>query len=202
MTAQISDTIIYQGRNFTLAGINGEGLFDPDQIGLEVFMISTGCYAGFYCTYTIRDDRLLLTKLTVGFNGEDRAIAERGEGPIHFGVHPQRDPRPDSHYYPWSNWYYGELAHPVEFTGTLSIGTDFIQEMYEHMGYHPDYKYREVYELVFQSGRLESVQDCSEKMAKFRDVVGANHPLAPPNRTDKEGIREWIRRTFDRSSHG
>ena len=209
MTAQISDTVIYQGRKFSLAGINGDDLFDPEQIGLEVMMISTACWAGFYCTYTIKDDCLLLTKLTVGLTGDDREAAERGDGPIHFGVHPRRDRLSSSQYDPqtkewaphtyWSDWYY-DLAYPIEFSGELTIGTDFIQELYVHMGFHPAYKYREVHELVFEAGRLQSAQDCSERMARIREMDD-DDPLAPlplPDHSDKEGIRKWIAETFNR----
>ena len=208
MTAQITDTIVYQDRDFRLVGINGNDLFHPDQIGLQVVTMSTACYRGFYCTYTIRDDHLLLTQLTVGLDEEDCLIAERGEGPTHFGLNPQRKRLPCSRYdrktqemvqdtY-WSNWYYDELTQLVEFTGKLLIGADFIQEMYVHMGYHPAYKYREVHELIFQSGHLESAHDRSEKMVEFRDRV-ANRPLSPSDLSDQEGITDWIKQSFSRN---
>ncbi len=53
MTAQIGDTVVYENRDFSLAGINGDGLFDPVQSGLKVATMSTACWNGFYCTYTV-----------------------------------------------------------------------------------------------------------------------------------------------------
>jgi hypothetical protein len=205
MTAQISDSVRYRGRDFSIAGVNGEGLFDPASVGLKVVMMSTACYRGFYCTYAVVEDALLLDRLTVGFNGHDRELAERGEGPRLFGKLPTREQRDcqvvnsktkriePSKY--WSDFHYDGLAAPVSFTGGLLIGADFIEEMYVHMGFHPAYKFRDVHELVFDKGKLVKAVDVSRAMAEFREDI-ANRPLQPTDPDNEREILAWIERTF------
>jgi hypothetical protein len=205
MTAQISDTVCYQGRDFSIAGVNGDGLFDPAGIGLKVVMLSTACYRGFYCTYSVVDEHLRLTRLTVGFDKQDWQTAERGEGPVWFGRLPRREQRDCHTYNPktkrtepskyWSDFYYEGLCEPVQFTGGILIGADFIQEMYVHMGFHPAYKYQEVHELVFDAGKLVKASDLSHAMAEFRKDI-ADRPLRPTDPDNKQEIMQWIERTF------
>lgn len=203
MTAQIGDTVIYQDRDFSLAGINGDGLFDPKQIGLKVVMISTACYDGFYCTYTVEDDSLFLTRLTVGFEENDRLLAENGEGPMYWDKLPNRDQYEALDMMTlktekcWGDWYYEGFRHRVAFTGGLLIGDDFIHEMYVHMGYHPAYKYRTVHELIFDDGHLISQTDKSDHMADFRNEL-SDRSLAPTDPNNRKEIEDWIDRTFSR----
>lgn len=203
MTAQIGDTIVHQGCEYELAGVNGDGLFDPKQVDLEVVMLSTACYDGFYCTYTIADEALLLTRLTVGFDENDQLLAENGEGPISWGRLPQRDKyeavdmmtlKSEMH---WGDWYYAGFRHPIAFTGGLLIGAEFIREMYVPMGYHPAYKYRKVLELIFDEGRLVSQDDKSDEMADFRRQL-SDRPLSPTDSENGEAIRARIEQLFSR----
>ena len=202
MTAQVNDTVVYSDQEFSLAGINGDGLFEPDQIGLEVTMISTACWRGFYCTYTVIDQALFLTQLVAGLTDSDRALAERGEGPTYFGTKPQRD----KYEYvdlsgkkgsDWAEWYFAGFQHPIRFTGGLLIADGFIQEMYVHMGFHPAYKYREVHELIFAEGVLQSATDRSQEMAKYRKMV-ADKPQGPVDPADEKAIEGWIEQAFSR----
>ena len=203
MTAQIGDTVEYQGNDYSLAGINGEGIFDPGQIGLPVVMISTACWDGFYCTYTVDDEALFLTRLTVGFDEKDSQLAEKGEGPVHWGMPPRRDQHEavdmmsmETVTY-WGDWYYEGFRHPVPFTGGLLIGDDFIREMYVHMGHHPAYKFRRVHELIFNDGRLVSQEDKSDQMADFRSQL-SDRPLTPTDPNDRQEIEAWIDQSFSR----
>jgi len=201
MTAQISDSLFYRDERYSIAGLNGDGLFDPAHIGLKTRMISTACRRGFVCDYSLRDRRLILTRLTVGFRPEDLQRAERGDGPVLFGLTPKRDEckcwdcctEEDSTY--WSDFYYDGLSIPLKYTGGVLIGADFIDEMYIHMGFHPAYKYSRVHELLFESGQLVKASDLTSEMAKFREDI-ANRPLQPTDPTNKREIMEWIDRAF------
>lgn len=66
MTAQIPDTVLYGTGRYDLAGVGGYGLFDPGEHGLQVGMISTACWRGFICEYTVEDNQLFLTSLELG----------------------------------------------------------------------------------------------------------------------------------------
>jgi hypothetical protein len=53
---------------YSIAGINGSGLFDPIQQGIEPIAISTACWRGYHCVYVVADGAPLLTKLHIGLN--------------------------------------------------------------------------------------------------------------------------------------
>lgn len=69
------------------------------------------------------------------------------------------------------------------------LGRDFIKELYVHMGFHPAWKYREVHELVFEDGVLQSHKDCSQDMNRVRlDLAGKDRPTS----TSDEDVKRWI----------
>lgn len=47
MTAQISDTFLFKGDQYSLIGMSGGDLISPEQFGMEPKMIHTACYRGF-----------------------------------------------------------------------------------------------------------------------------------------------------------
>lgn len=185
MTAQVSDTVRYFGLDFSLAGISGDGLFEPAEHGLSPVAISTACWRGYYCTYLVQEDRLLLDTLHVGLQGQDAALAARGDGPLLFGARPG--------YHEQDRCFvYASLDAPVPFTGGLLLGRDFIHELYVHMGFHPAWKFRQVHELLFEQGRLLEAFDRSEAAAEVRRGLTPDD-LRPG---DPSKIAEWIERTF------
>ena len=57
------------------------------------------------------------------------------------------------------------------------------------------YKYKDIHELVFDSGQLVTATDLTGEMAKVRADV-ANRPLQPGDPSDKQEIMQWIDHTF------
>lgn len=80
MTAQISDTIIYTNKLFSIAGVNGAGLFNPADYGIEPVITSTACYRGFCCTYTVVDKFLQLNKVDLGLDLKNSLLIKHGRG--------------------------------------------------------------------------------------------------------------------------
>ena len=203
MTAQISDAVVYRGKPHSIAGINGSGLFDPTEHGIKSVMISTACWRGYHCTYEVADDSLLLTQVNIGLGEEDRALAERGEGPKLFGHVPHRYTvhgyREDSTGVKTSweshDFLYDGLRAVVPFTGGLLLADDFIHELYVHMGFHPAWKFREVHELLFEQGRVVKAADRSAEMAEFREML-AGRPMEPSDPRDQEEIVRWVEQCF------
>ena len=74
----------------------------------------------------------------------------------------------------------------MAFTGTLTLGADFVWSTYVHMGFHPSWRYRVVWDLTFGAGKLMQETDRSADMARMRDAEAngglANlfKPLQPP----------------------
>ena len=53
MTAQIPDSVMFEGHEFSLLGLSGsdlDSLLSPEQFGMQPAMITTACYRGFYCS--------------------------------------------------------------------------------------------------------------------------------------------------------
>ena len=178
MTAQASDRITYRDQEFSLVGWEGAGLFDPAQHGLKPFQVSTGNWVGYICTYAVADDTLRLERLEIGFGADDRAASLRGEGPLLFGVRPRLTEQ-DSYA------VYERLGQIMPFSGTLTLGADFVWSTYVHMGFHPPWKYRVVWDLTFEAGKLVAESDRSADMARMREaeasggLAGLFKPLDP-----------------------
>lgn len=88
-----------------------------------------------------------------------------------------------------------DLREVVPFTGGLLLGDGFIREMYDHMGFHLAYKFREVHELVFNGGRLTEEHDRSTQMAEFREMLSACS-LKPDSGATRDEIEAWIKQCF------
>ena len=180
MTAQAHDTVVYRDEEYALVGINGEGLFEPDQHGLRPVALTTACWRGYRCTYEIRGQWLRLETLIV---------ASAQEAPRVFSVLPT-DPTAKF-------LVYEDIGQIMPFTGGLLLGTGFIEDLYVHMGFHPGWKYRKVHELIIENGRVVQEADRSGEMSELRRWL-AERPLKPGVGTS--GINNWsgVRQAFDR----
>src|SRR5262249_8997576 len=140
LTAQFSDQVRFAEAEWALAGANGTGLFEPSDHGVTVRVANTACWRGFVCTYAVSDG--LLTR-------NDRDGATDGSLPRLFGWEPRGKNLPlgftDS---------YRSMGGPGHFTGGLLIARNFLQEHYVHMGFHPAWKYADVVEIEFDTGRV------------------------------------------------
>src|SRR6185503_295363 len=101
MTSQIPDVVVLDGRTYSLTAVEGHGLFDPADHGLEPQFISTACWRGFLCTYAVVEGRLVLDTLDIG-------LAER---PPRMG--PGRMDRRGH----GNSWRLRRLSMPMPFTG-------------------------------------------------------------------------------------
>jgi hypothetical protein len=191
VTAQALDQVRWRGRTWSLVGIDGDGLFDPTALGIVPQMLHTAAWRGSICCYAVENDELRLRRLEIGFDPltQERALA--GDPPVIADVRPRQQ---GTGYV----WLYDEADLPVPFTGGLRIGHGFIQELYVHMGFAPAWKFEEVHELRFESGRLVAAVDESDAMRRQRELA-TKEPLAPPRGSGVERITDWIRGTFDRT---
>ncbi len=188
MTAQVSDFVRFLDEDYHVAGVSGDGLFDPAAYGIKPRMISTACSRGYYCHYAVKDDRFTLDMLHIGLIEGEAERAKRGDGPLVFGVAPRYDHIAHC-------FEYASLAAPIAYTGGLLIGGDFIWDLYVHMGFHPYWKFRRVIELIFDHGRLVETLDRSQAAEEFRKTLKADG-LRPGRGASKAEIMAWIERTF------
>jgi hypothetical protein len=174
MTAQVPDRVLFEESSFAMTAVDGSGLFDPATHGLSPRPISTACWRGYVCTYTIVERQLVLRDLELGSDGEPPRLA--GSTPRH------EDPA----------WRYERLDIPVAFTGRLLMGRgDIAGRPYLNMGFWPAWMYREVRELTLQAGALFTAVDCSRELAEVRADIAA-----VAARPAGEPTHDWISRTI------
>ncbi|MBD2616502.1 hypothetical protein H6G94_35690 [Nostoc punctiforme FACHB-252] len=155
MTSQIPDTFLYNGEEYQLVALAGEGLITPQDYGMQPQMLETACYRGFYSTYEITDEGLFLTQMVIGeVKGRHKPIQ---------GVMPSI-PSGDRYGYPT----YQGLRLLTPFTGKMRLGKDFIRDLYVRMGYQKGSAFETLLEFSFEAGRLLSVQDISAENSQKR----------------------------------
>ena len=185
MTGQIPDEVRYWKRRFAIAAVDGTGLFDPAVHGVRPSTLSTGCWRGYICSYTVMQSRLLLRGLELG-------RPEDGQAPELFGVEPTV--AGDTAWHPGALLYEG-LAVPVEFTGRLLLGAGPVHIGYLNMGFRPAWLFERVHELALDHGRITATHDRSAEAAARRTRLG-EAALRPADGADRKA---WISRTFSLS---
>lgn len=154
MTAQISDTFIYKGEQYSLIGMEGGELISPRHFGMRPEMLHTACYRGFYATYELTETGLYLRELTLREKDGNYL-------PIN-GVLPEKEDQQASYY---------NLNTIVPFTGRIRLSKDFIQELYIHMGYQKPTAFRTVYDITLDNGRVFELKDRSRDMERKRGLL-------------------------------
>ena len=155
MTAQFHNLFRHNGKEYSIVA-HGSGLFQPADFQLSPIPASTACWLGYLTLYTTLDSHLMLDTLW--------ANLREPTGPAINGITPSGRAKR----YTMFNNVYKNLNLPMAYTGGITIATYFIQELYEHMGFHPAWKYRIVIELMFENGKWIHELDRSEDMAQYR----------------------------------
>jgi hypothetical protein len=176
VTAQIPDTVTFNGERFAVTAVEGTGLFDPARVGMHPEAISTACYRGYVCDYEVVDARLVLRHLEVGIGDDPPEIR---------GVSPSRKEL--------GAWHYDGLNLTLDFTGRILIGKgDPSERPYLHMGFLPAWFFAEVWDLTFDVGHLVGAFDRSADVSKLRARLG---PAGARPRAGQP-TSEWIDETF------
>jgi len=190
VTAQINDKVFHRKVAYSIAGISGSGLFEPQAHGIEPVSMSSACWRGYYVEYAIEDSQLILTQVTLGLSKGDELRAKAGYGPPLFDILPRQESQRCA-------WVYGPLHVPMSFTGGLLLADGFIRELYVHMGFHPAWKYRQVREVLLEGGQLTDDFDRSAQMEDARTRFSAQ-PLKPDLAEGRQRMTEWIEQCFSR----
>lgn len=185
MTAQVSDTVVFRGKTYSIAGVLGGPLFDPAEFGIEPVMMNTACWRGYVCTYGFTRERLHLVELEIGSRSLFHGAAMTGESEL-FGVLPEADRG-------WGAFKYAGLDVAIPFSGGLLLGADFIRSLYVHMGFHPAWKFCSVVEVLLDEGRVTEWHDRSIDVERIRHAIESGESPEPDRRKD---MHSWIERTF------
>lgn len=152
-TGQISDTFIFKGNKYSLIGKTDGDLAHPKQFGMNPVMIHTACHRGFYTTYELTDESLILREL----------ILREKDGnylPIS-GIKPDTEKKKNKA-------TYTGLNIKVNFTGKIRLAKDFIDELYIHMGFQKPTAFKTVLDIALKEGHIVEIKDRSKEMEKKR----------------------------------
>lgn len=159
MTGQITDTLQFNGETYSIIGFSNP-LIDPSIYGFDPVAMHTGCYRGYHCWFVIDKGRLFLENLNV--NDKNNRYPEIN------GVSSVEHPP-----YEIYCWRYEGLKEPVNFTGQVRLGKDFIQALHVHMGVQSATSFKSVLEIEFLDGKVQSVEDRSKyfegKRGEFKE---------------------------------
>lgn len=194
MTAQVSDLFMFQGRSFDLAGISEGDIFSPELLGIHPVGASTACYRGYQAVFAVRGFRLVLKTLYASLYAEGPERYTPLIGPPINGVIPVSGEEHDQF-----NNIYKNVRYPLPYSGGVLIAAAFINDLYEHMGFHPPWKYRDVWELVFEDGGLTKAIDCSKRMAEARERILSMRQDDSATEDQTNALYAWIEKSFDRS---
>ncbi len=193
MTGQVSDSIIINGEEYRIAGVKGEGLFNPFNLGLRPVSPNTACRRGHISCYEIRERWLLLQNLMIWLASPEAGDAIVSKWPpLINGIKPlSYTNRPRA----VKDFVYNDLRLGVKYSGGILAATGFLSDLYVHMGFHPAWKYEKVIELFIDNGRVTMTRDVSDRMTQLRERL-AREPLAPGPGAGRMEIEEWVSSTF------
>jgi hypothetical protein len=150
MTIQINDSVFHRRIRHALIDWQPDNLFNPKDYGLEPLFMGTSCYRGYFCSYEIKESRLVLTSLTM-----------RPKDPRNlFNVVPIKTKD--------NNWQYHDLNHLLPFSGILVVQANYLRDLYLRLTLQVNWKHHKVSQLEFENGKLRSVVDVSKEMAEYR----------------------------------
>ena len=187
MTAQIPDQFRYEGEEYSLVGVDGTELYSAQDFGLEPKTASTACWRGHVMKYDCIDGELVLDGMDIRTDDAQpvNGVEAKKTSSIIDGV---------DHGYRMFSHTYENLRLKTKFTGSLMLGTDFIQSMYVHMGFQRAMCYRKVLEIDVQDGTITSVKDLSDMMEERR-LNDRDKDARPPSHDDKD-VKKWISDSF------
>jgi len=196
MSAQMNDIFQYRNKDYSISAIeNEEQFFNIEDFGLRPRPNCSACWRGYIAVFGIdRDNRLALIELTTN-NGDDPPPDINGVSPVimdeDFG-NEDRFNFDSISMLSGGDLQYSFINLPIKYTGKLLITDGFIQERYEHMGFHSPLSYKKVIELLFNGGVCVGENDMSalaERKRREQDANGSRWSY---------GIR-WIEETFNMS---
>jgi hypothetical protein len=193
MTGQIPNEFLFKGESYSIAGVNGPTLFNPRDYGISPQSASTACWRGFVAYYAVLKDKLVIDTLFIkskepkklkGIEPKDESSFSKEDEEYAYIKH-------------FFSYCYPKINFELDFTGSILIGKDFIDEMYVHMGFQRPITYRTVYELTFENGYLIKTLNKSEEMKRKR--LEDSQKGTRPKSNEKDDIKEWVIDSFSLS---
>ncbi|MFX0023307.1 MAG: hypothetical protein ACFE9S_13355 [Candidatus Hermodarchaeota archaeon] len=177
MTGQIPDEVIFNDESFSIVGLKGQGLYKPEDFGINPYFSCTACWRGYVMKYILIKNHLILDELLVNVHEPVKIN----------GVKPEQGNK-------MFKYEYKNLKLKTNFTGRILLAKDFIDYMYVHMGFQRPIAFKTVLGLEFENGELFLFHDLSKEMEERR--IKDPYRGAQPNSKSAKDIENWIEKTF------
>lgn len=163
MTAQIGDIFKYRKDKYCLANMSEGFEWHPSDFGLNPESCTTACHRGFFCEYTIKDNQLFLTELCIHCKNE--------KYPLLFGKSCDRDKfmRPKENLL--GHCTYSNINIPIEYTGTMLLGNDFIEKYYIGWSVELPHGFKKLFAVEFEKGKVIGEQELSKATRNYRNLM-------------------------------
>lgn len=192
MSGQKSDRFVINNIEYDISAIEyPDSFFDINTYDLELMPITTACWRGYIATFEINNENnIVLQKLELRSGIKPTSIN---------GVSPKKNiDNIDGDY------YYEDINLILDYTGSIIIANDHIQEYCNLMGFEPPIHYNTVIQLKFSNGLLEYSKDLSEEAAKIREKKNIDKLEDTLKKRIEmigtDGHKNWIRNCFDLAS--
>jgi hypothetical protein len=200
MTVQISDTLLYDNRAFSITSLSDGKLFIPKDYGFNPVSFSTACWRGYFGSYEIIENILFLKNLAIGFSNLESIKTKRTGQPIFLNKTPEWD---ENRGY----FTYKDLNLNISFTGGILLGYEYLdiygmrsfryfsKELNALVFLPPQiYEYEIVYEAKFEGSKLVSIDSKSTEMEKLRKKLHSSENQLSEN--ESKEIFEWLKTCF------
>jgi hypothetical protein len=161
MSSQIKDKFIYKRTEYTVSDIEFPDTFINinSLLGFNPRKFSTACYRGYVATFALYKNKLILKKLYTNNGNEiDREIPAINNKVPEISI---RKGLIDELKNTLRDFTYTNINLKIQYTGSIIITKDFIQERYVHRGFQSPLSYNTVIQLTFNIGQLITEKDLS-----------------------------------------
>ena len=181
MTAQIPDTYIFHEDEYRYVASEPRFDFTPRILGLEPEGRCTGCWRGFWCKYEISDKGFGLKNLYIhtkddnypAVMGIDVSEIEYVDCTSYRSVNGKWIETPSKTEKYLGHREYKNVHFPINYTGNILIGKNFLDNYYLHIGYQKFYTYKTLIEIVVTDGKIIKIFDRSEIAKLVREKIDA-----------------------------
>ena len=177
MTALISDFCIYEDERYNVIGKTDWKFFDPRIFGIKPGVCCTAVGRGYWCVYTIKNNKLLLDVLNIysadNYYPDIRGVSATDPG---YEDYKTTDGRLYQEHKKYGCWIYKGLGVDISYTGRFLLGADRLKgaDYVNYGGIDRYWKYKKLISLEFENGHLTEVWDVSDIGKKVRLRIKEN----------------------------
>jgi hypothetical protein len=194
MTAQVNDSFVFDNISYSVSAVESpKTFFNILSLGIKPVGPDTSCKRGYVAIFSINNEKLVLNSLFTnnGFQIEN-------EAPLINGKLPKISIPKDYNDTTWWEFTYEDINLIMNYTGSILITKDFIDDMYVHLGFQSPISYNIVIQLIFNDGNLISSKDLSDIAALMRK----GKTKTAKKKMKEKNIVQWIDDCFRGNKSG